>query len=66
MSCQFWRYKELPSLETLNVRDVGYYPFHQGGETLITQRIARDHLPNAVGNLAQRAVTFDSLVFGGV
>lgn len=40
--------------------------FHQGGETLVSQRIGRYHLPNSVGNLAERAVTFASLVFGGV
>ena len=25
--------------------------FHQGGEPLVARRIARDHLPNSVGNL---------------
>ena len=39
---------------------------HQGGETMVNQRIDRYHLPNTVGNLAERAVTFASLVFGGV
>ena len=41
-------------------------PFRHGGETLATLRIARAHLPNAVSNLAQCVMTFDSLVFGGV
>lgn len=40
--------------------------FHQGGETLVSSRITRYHLPNSIGNLADRAVTFASLVFGGV
>ncbi len=40
--------------------------FHQGGETVVSSRIQRYHLPNSVGNLADRAVTFASLVLGGV
>jgi aminocarboxymuconate-semialdehyde decarboxylase len=40
--------------------------FHQGGETVVSSRIRRYHLPNTVGNLAERALTFASLVFGGV
>ena len=40
--------------------------FHQGGETLVSSRIRRYHLPNSIGNLADRAVTFASLVMGGV
>jgi aminocarboxymuconate-semialdehyde decarboxylase len=39
---------------------------HQGGPTLVSQRTGRYHLPNTIGNLADRAVTFASLVFGGV
>ena len=40
---------------------------HQrGGDTLVTPRIDRYHLPNTIGNLVDRAVTFASLVFGGV
>jgi aminocarboxymuconate-semialdehyde decarboxylase len=39
---------------------------HQGGETLVRQRSARYHLPNTIGNLVDRAVTFASFVFGGV
>ena len=40
--------------------------FHQGGDTIVDQRIKRYHLPNSVGNLADRTLTFASLVFGGV
>ena len=40
---------------------------HQrGGDTLVTPRSNRYHLPNSIGNLVDRAVTFASLVFGGV
>jgi aminocarboxymuconate-semialdehyde decarboxylase len=39
---------------------------HQGGETLVSQRANRYHLPNSIGNLVDRAVTFASFVFGGV
>jgi aminocarboxymuconate-semialdehyde decarboxylase len=40
--------------------------FHQGGETLVSPRIKRYHLPNSIGNLVDRAVTFATLVHGGV
>jgi aminocarboxymuconate-semialdehyde decarboxylase len=40
--------------------------FHQGGETLVTPRSARYHLPNSIGNLVDRAVTYATLVHGGV
>jgi aminocarboxymuconate-semialdehyde decarboxylase len=40
--------------------------FHQAGETMVSRRIRRYHLPNTIGNLADRTVTFASLVFGGV
>lgn len=40
--------------------------FHQGGETLVTRRSTRYHLPNTIGNLVDRAVTFATLVMGGV
>ena len=40
--------------------------FHQSGSTIVNQRIDKYHLPNTVGNLADRALTFASLVFGGV
>ncbi len=39
---------------------------HQGGDTIVTPRSSRYHLPNTIGNLADRAVTFASFVFGGV
>ena len=40
--------------------------FHQGGGTLVSPRIDRYHLPNSIGNLVDRAVTFATLVHGGV
>jgi aminocarboxymuconate-semialdehyde decarboxylase len=40
--------------------------FHQSGETVVSSRITRYHLPNSMGNLADRTLTFASLVFGGV
>ena len=40
--------------------------FHQAGDTIVSSRIKRYHLPNTIGNLAERAMTFASLVFGGV
>ena len=40
--------------------------FHQGGETLVSSRSKRYHLPNSIGNLVDRAVTFATLVHGGV
>ena len=40
--------------------------FHQGGRTIVTDRIPRYHLPNTVGNLAERSLTFAHLVLGGV
>ena len=39
---------------------------HQGMETLVGPRLDRYHLPNSIGNLVERAVTFASFVFGGV
>jgi aminocarboxymuconate-semialdehyde decarboxylase len=38
----------------------------QARTTLVAPRIQRYHLPNTIGNLVDRAVTFASLVFGGV
>jgi aminocarboxymuconate-semialdehyde decarboxylase len=40
--------------------------FHQGGETLVSARSRRYHLANTIGNLVDRAVTFATLVMGGV
>ncbi len=39
---------------------------HQGGPTIVSPRSNRYHLPNTIGNLADRAVTFASFVYGGV
>ena len=39
---------------------------HQGGPTVVSPRSSRYHLPNTIGNLADRAVTFAAFVFGGV
>src|SRR5262249_45706863 len=35
-------------------------------ETLVSPRTTRYHLPNSIGNLVDRAVTFATLVSGGV
>jgi aminocarboxymuconate-semialdehyde decarboxylase len=40
--------------------------FHQAGETLVSARNKRYHMPNTIGNLVDRAVTFATLVHGGV
>lgn len=40
--------------------------FHQGGETVISPRNRRYHLPNTIGNLADRTLTFASLVMGRI
>lgn len=39
---------------------------HQGSPTVVEARTLRYHLPNTIGNLADRAITFASLTFGGV
>ena len=39
---------------------------HQGGANMVRERTDRYHLPNSIGNLVERAVTFASFVFGGV
>ena len=39
---------------------------HQSGDTVVNARNDRYHLPNTIGNLADRAVTFAAFVFGGV
>ena len=39
---------------------------HQGGGTLVNPRTRMYHLPNTIGNLVDRAVTFASFVMGGV
>ncbi|MPZ54233.1 MAG: amidohydrolase family protein [Acidimicrobiia bacterium] len=40
--------------------------FHQGGPSCVAARIDKYKLPNAVGNLTERALVFATLVFGGV
>jgi aminocarboxymuconate-semialdehyde decarboxylase len=40
--------------------------FHQGRDTIVAERINRYMLPNAVGNLTERALVYATLVFGGV
>ena len=40
--------------------------FHQGGDTIVNQRISRYRLGNSVGNLTERTLVFAALVFGGV
>ena len=39
---------------------------NQGGATVVNARSTKYHLPNSIGNLADRAVTFASFVYGGV
>jgi aminocarboxymuconate-semialdehyde decarboxylase len=40
--------------------------FHQFGSTVVKARTNRYRLPNTIGNLADRTITFATLVFGGV
>lgn len=40
--------------------------FHQGRDTIVAERIDRYMLPNAVGNLSERALVYAILVFGGI
>lgn len=40
--------------------------FHQGGDTVVNQRIRRFMMGNAVGNMTERALVYGALVFGGV
>ena len=39
---------------------------HQAGKTTVSARTEKYHLPNSIGNLADRTVTFASLVFSGI
>lgn len=39
---------------------------HQGMQTVVGDRSTRYHLPNTIGNLVERAITYSSFVFGGV
>jgi aminocarboxymuconate-semialdehyde decarboxylase len=40
--------------------------FHQGRDVIVTERIDRYKLPNAVGNLTERTLVFATLVFSGI
>jgi aminocarboxymuconate-semialdehyde decarboxylase len=40
--------------------------FHQGGGTIVDERISRYKMGNSVGNLTERTLVFGALVFGGV
>jgi aminocarboxymuconate-semialdehyde decarboxylase len=40
--------------------------FHQCSATVVESRTERYGLPNTIGNLTERAITFGTLVFGGV
>ena len=59
--------------------DPRFYPFwkaaeelnafvliHQARPTVVAPRLDRYHLPNSIGNLVDRTVTFATFVFGGV
>ena len=39
---------------------------HQSGDTTVSYRSDRYHLPNTIGNLVDRTVTFASFVYGGM
>ena len=39
---------------------------HQGDPTVVESRTERYHLPNTIGNLVDRAITFASFTYGGV
>ena len=43
-----------------------FFLIHQGGDTIVSPRSSAYHLPNTIGNLADRAVTFAAFVYGGV
>lgn len=40
--------------------------FHQAADNVVSSRITRYKLPNAVGNLTERTLLYGTLVFGGV
>jgi aminocarboxymuconate-semialdehyde decarboxylase len=40
--------------------------FHQASSTVVEQRTLRYGIPNVIGNLTERAITFATLVYGGV
>ena len=55
----------LPSWKT--AEDLGAVMFiHQEGETIVSTRNDRYHLPDTIGNLADRTGSYATLVFGGV
>ncbi|MFQ6028137.1 MAG: amidohydrolase family protein [Dehalococcoidia bacterium] len=39
---------------------------HQSAPNVVAERLDKYHLPNSIGNLVERAVTFAAFVFGGV
>ncbi len=40
--------------------------FHQASSTVVENRTERYGIPNVIGNLTERAITFATLVFGGI
>jgi len=40
--------------------------FHQSSSTIVEQRTTRYGIPNVIGNLTERAITFGTLVYGGI
>lgn len=40
--------------------------FHQGRDVIVSERISRYKLPNAVGNLTERTLVYATLVFSGI
>ena len=66
-------------LNGITFDDPRFYPFwkaaeeldafiliHQSRPTVVTPRLDRYHLPNSIGNLVDRTVTFATFVYGGV
>ena len=66
-------------INDVTLDDPKFYPFwqaaeemnafiliHQARPTVVTARLDRYHLPNSIGNLTDRAITFATFVFGGV
>ena len=40
--------------------------FHQASSTIVEKRTTRYGIPNVIGNLTERAITFATLVYGGI
>ena len=40
--------------------------FHQASSTVVEHRTVRYGIPNVIGNLTERAITFATLVYGGI